>query len=166
MSAYLIDTNILVRLLLPHDPLCPVATSAVDELKRRDEKVCIAPQNLIELWSVATRPINVNGLGMEPNRVSVEVDRIEKMFRLISRRPSTLAGVVSSVPMPCVAAKCMMRGSWRRCSSRQSTTSSPSTSTTLPGTVKSLLSARMSSLDRPPAEQGSERIRAVRGDDV
>lgn len=88
MSKYLIDTNILARLLLPHDPLCPVATSAVDELKRRDEKVCIAPQNLIELWSVATRPINVNGLGMAPNRVSVEVDRIEKMFRLIEEPPT------------------------------------------------------------------------------
>ena len=88
MSDYLIDTNVLVRLVLPHDPLNAAASGAVDELKRRDEKVCVAAQNLVEFWSVATRPVEVNGLGMEPDRVASEVDRIEKMFRVLDDRAS------------------------------------------------------------------------------
>jgi predicted nucleic acid-binding protein len=88
VSGYLIDTNVLVRLLLPHDPLCPVATSAIDELKQRGEKACLAPQNLIEFWSVSTRPVEVNGLGLRPERVSAEIDRIEKMFRVLDEVPT------------------------------------------------------------------------------
>jgi predicted nucleic-acid-binding protein len=52
VSDYLIDTNILVRLVLPQDPLNPVAAGAVDELKRRGDKTCVAAQNLIEFWRV------------------------------------------------------------------------------------------------------------------
>ena len=83
MSDYLIDTNILVRLVLPHDPLNPVATAAVDELKRRGDRAVAASQNVVEFWSVATRPVEVNGLGMAPDKVALEVDRIEKMFRVL-----------------------------------------------------------------------------------
>jgi predicted nucleic acid-binding protein len=54
---YLIDTNILVRLVRPQDPLNPAAAGAVDILKRRGEKTSVAAQNLIEFWSVATRPV-------------------------------------------------------------------------------------------------------------
>jgi predicted nucleic acid-binding protein len=83
VSDYLIDTNILVRLVLPHDPLNPVATAALDELKRRGEKACVAPQNLVEFWSVATRPVEANGLGMTPDKANSELTRIEKMFRVL-----------------------------------------------------------------------------------
>ena len=69
--------------MLPHDPLSPVATAAVDELKRRGQKASVASQNVVEFWSVATRPVSVNGLGMLPDKVATEVDRIEKMFRVL-----------------------------------------------------------------------------------
>ncbi len=88
MSVYLIDTNVLVRLVLPHDPLNSVASGALDEIKRRGEKACVAAQNLIEFWSVASRPAEVNGLGMEPAKVASEVDRIERMFQLLDDRAS------------------------------------------------------------------------------
>jgi len=58
--SYLLDTNVLARLVLPHDPLCPVATAAIDELQQRGERLVVAPQNLIELWAVATRPPEIN----------------------------------------------------------------------------------------------------------
>jgi len=83
VSAFLIDTNILVRLVLPQDPLNVVATAALDELKRRGEKTCVAPQNLVEFWSVASRPVEANGLGMTPDQVNLEIARIEKMFRVL-----------------------------------------------------------------------------------
>jgi predicted nucleic acid-binding protein len=68
---HLIDTNILVRLVRPQDPLNPAAARAVDVLKRRGEKTSVAPQNLIEFWSVATRPVEVNGLGMTPDEAKL-----------------------------------------------------------------------------------------------
>ena len=55
MSGYLIDTNVLVRLVLPHDPLSPVATAAVDELKRRGQKASVASRNVVEFWSINIR---------------------------------------------------------------------------------------------------------------
>ena len=88
MGDYLIDTNILVRLVRPQDPLNPAAAGAVDILKRRGEKTSVAAQNLIEFWSVATRPAEVNGLGMTPEGAKSEVERIEKMFRVLEETAS------------------------------------------------------------------------------
>jgi predicted nucleic acid-binding protein len=88
MGDYLIDTNILVRLVRPQDPLNPAAAGAVDILKRRGEKTSVAAQNLIEFWSVATRPVEVNGLGMIPEGAKLEIERIEKMFRVLDETAS------------------------------------------------------------------------------
>jgi hypothetical protein len=62
VSDYLIDTNILVRLVLPQDPLNPVAAGEVDELKRRGDKTCVAAQNLIEFdltWPSVVSSVSV-----------------------------------------------------------------------------------------------------------
>ena len=56
--AYLIDTNILVRLANAADPRHTVAAHAVLELHRRGEKLHITPQVLIEFRNVATPPAN------------------------------------------------------------------------------------------------------------
>lgn len=88
MGDHLIDTNILVRLVRPQDPLNPAAARAVDVLKRRGEKTSVAPQNLIEFWSVATRPVEVNGLGMTPDAAKLELERIDKMFRVLEETAS------------------------------------------------------------------------------
>jgi len=66
--AFLVDTNVIVRWLLPHDPLSPPAVTAIDTLRGRGETVYGSAQNLIELWNVATRPPTANGLGMTPAR--------------------------------------------------------------------------------------------------
>jgi hypothetical protein len=62
--ATLVDTNILLRSLNPDDPQYEAAANALAKLRVRNETLCIVPQNLIEFWAVATRPINKNGLGM------------------------------------------------------------------------------------------------------
>jgi predicted nucleic acid-binding protein len=41
------------------------------------------PQNLIELWVVATRPVEQNGLGLTPAAAAVEVTRLKTMFVLL-----------------------------------------------------------------------------------
>lgn len=62
--AYLIDTNVLVRLANAADAQHAVATHAVLELHRRGEVLHLTAQVLIEFRNVATRSAAVNGLGL------------------------------------------------------------------------------------------------------
>ncbi|MGO9256910.1 MAG: type II toxin-antitoxin system VapC family toxin [Bryobacteraceae bacterium] len=60
----LIDTSLLVRTLQPHHELCPLARKAIDKFRLAKRSLYLAPRNFVELWVVATRPIEQNGLGM------------------------------------------------------------------------------------------------------
>ena len=81
--AYLLDTNILLRLVSPDDPMHTQTVAAIDLLNARREKAIIAPQNLIELWNVATRPVDKNGLGLSPPEAAAEVARLKELFILL-----------------------------------------------------------------------------------
>jgi len=48
----------------------------------------IVPQNLFELWVVATRPAEQNGLGMQPAAAAVELLRLKSMFILLPDIPA------------------------------------------------------------------------------
>ena len=61
---YLIDTSVLARRADENSPLRPVCTQAVRTLLLADEQVYICAQVLIELRAVATRPVDVNGMGL------------------------------------------------------------------------------------------------------
>ncbi|MFN0108404.1 MAG: type II toxin-antitoxin system VapC family toxin [Blastocatellia bacterium] len=80
---YLIDTNILLRLAEPNHPMHLAAQNAINVLVKNGDELCVLPQNLIELWNVATRPAKYNGLGFTQLQTQAEVLRIEKFFRLI-----------------------------------------------------------------------------------
>lgn len=88
MSRYLIDTNILVRIVSPRDPLKPVAVSAIDQLRRQQDLLSVAPQALMEFWAVATRPRENNGLGLAPDAAAHEVDRFAEHFPLVPEPPA------------------------------------------------------------------------------
>ena len=78
--AYLLDTNVLLRTINPKDPMHSKAVTAIDILNAHRERVVIAPQNLIELWNVCTRPSEKNGLGFTPKRTESEIDRLKRLF--------------------------------------------------------------------------------------
>lgn len=78
--AYLLDTNILIRLVTPDDPMHNQTVAAIDILNARREKAIIAPQNLIELWNVGTRPAEKNGLGFTLEQTKAEVARLKRLF--------------------------------------------------------------------------------------
>jgi predicted nucleic acid-binding protein len=59
----LVDTNILLRSAQPTHPLCPQATHTVSTLLRQKDAVFFCSQNIAEFWNVATRPVEMNGLG-------------------------------------------------------------------------------------------------------
>jgi predicted nucleic-acid-binding protein len=63
MTAYLLDTNILLRSSDSNSPLQALADISVARLLGRNNQLYITSQNIIEFWVVATRPLTVNGLG-------------------------------------------------------------------------------------------------------
>ena len=80
---YFLDTNILIRVLVPEDPYYQVTQDAIMSLKKRGERLFIVPQNLIELWNVMTRPADKNGLGLSVLAAETEVARLKELFILL-----------------------------------------------------------------------------------
>lgn len=81
--SYLLDTNILLRLISPDDSMHSEAVEATDTLDANRERLVIAPQNLIELWNVCTRPSDKNGFGFTPEATKAEVDRLKRLFTIL-----------------------------------------------------------------------------------
>lgn len=84
--SYAIDTNILTRGLQPGHPMQADANNAVESLRAEGQELCVLAQNLYEFWVVATRPKQVNGLGLSAAEAQDELKRIESLFRLLKER--------------------------------------------------------------------------------
>ena len=65
-----------------------MARVAIKAVTARGRELHIVPQNLVELWVVATRPVEQNGLGMELAAVAIELTRIKSMFELLPETPA------------------------------------------------------------------------------
>jgi predicted nucleic acid-binding protein len=87
MAVTLIDTNVLLRLLQPRHPQYSIAGTAVAALRQQRADLCVAPQNRVEFWVVATRPVVNNGLGMSPLMIAGELRALNGLFRLLEGRP-------------------------------------------------------------------------------
>jgi predicted nucleic acid-binding protein len=85
----LLDTNILLR-SHPSAALYPVVKQALGTLTARNETLCIASQNLIEFWAVATRPVTERGLGMSPHAAAKEISALRQIFNLLPAKPEVL----------------------------------------------------------------------------
>ena len=84
----LIDTSTLLRTLQRRHSQYDVAVRALEVLPGRGRTLHIAPQNLVELWVVATRPVDQNGLGLSVAAAAAEVARIKDMFPLLADTPA------------------------------------------------------------------------------
>ena len=84
----LLDTNVLLRTLQPAHPQRAVADVAIQRLAQRGEALQIVPQNLVELWAVATRPTFVNGLGLTAAQTQGELTRLKSLFNLLTETPA------------------------------------------------------------------------------
>ncbi len=97
--AYLLDTNILVRLADRGGHESRLATRAVKTLLRQGESLNVLAQNLIEFWTVATRPESTNGLGMSPETALDYSLHFESAFQPLDELPGIYEewrGLVSS----------------------------------------------------------------------
>jgi len=88
---FLLDTNIVARYGNENDPLHSVVASALEAQAASGAEPCIASQSMYELWVVATRPIQQNGLGIEPREARARVERAMQAFVLVPDPPDLLA---------------------------------------------------------------------------
>src|SRR5438067_2351188 len=87
MATYLADTNLLLRLADSSSPQHPVATDALARLLGEGNEVYLTPQNFIELWAVATRPLDANGFGWSSERTAKEIADLQARFPLLPDSP-------------------------------------------------------------------------------
>lgn len=86
----LVDTNVLIRILEPSSHLHTTAVDSLARLREVGEFLYIAPQNLVEFWAIATRPIDANGLGFDTDSAKAQVDLIKLHFSLLTENESIL----------------------------------------------------------------------------
>ena len=88
MTRYLIDTNVLLRSAVNTSARNSAAAGAVTILLAQGDELLLAPQVLMEFWSVATRPVAVNGFGWPIDVVRDESDRLLDQFPLLPETPA------------------------------------------------------------------------------
>jgi predicted nucleic acid-binding protein len=86
--SYLIDTNVLLRLAQKKHPMRPDARRALVTLRKQGVELCIIPQNIIEFWAVATRPVANNGLGLTVDEAAREIKKLKRLFKLLPDTPA------------------------------------------------------------------------------
>lgn len=80
----LLDTNLLTRLANPaQQEMHAMAEAVIETIFIRGHVPCLLPQSIYEFWVVATRPQDVNGLGMTPQEVRGEIDSMMSLFHLL-----------------------------------------------------------------------------------
>jgi predicted nucleic acid-binding protein len=88
--SWLLDTNVLLRLLDAQSPEHAVAEATVHRLIAGGESVFISTQVLVEFWAVATRPEAVNGLGWSTETAADAVRALRELFPLLNETPDAL----------------------------------------------------------------------------
>jgi predicted nucleic acid-binding protein len=91
MGSYLADTNLLLRLADPGSEQHAIATQALARLLGQGEEVYLTPQNFIEFWAVATRPVDSNGFGWGSERTAKEVSDLRERFPTLADSPEVFA---------------------------------------------------------------------------
>jgi len=84
----LIDTSALLRTLQVRHTQYETVARALETLPRRGYDLHLVPQNLFELWVVATRPVAQNGLGLSVPKATSELMRRKSMFTLLPDTPA------------------------------------------------------------------------------
>lgn len=84
---YLIDTNVLCRLVRADDPQHTAARKAIDGLLEQGVELYITQQIEREFFSVATRPRENNGFGLSPNEALTYLSAFEKFASVLLDTP-------------------------------------------------------------------------------
>lgn len=80
---YLLDTNILLRLIELTHPQHKETREALKTLRRQNCIFYILLQNVSEFWNVCTRPKDKNGLGLSISQTDLHLKRLERFFTVL-----------------------------------------------------------------------------------
>ncbi|HEX9200514.1 MAG TPA: PIN domain-containing protein [Acidobacteriaceae bacterium] len=76
-SSYLVDTNVLLRLVQPDSPEHGIMRQCTDLLWEQGADLFYTSQNLAEFWNVCTRPADRNGFGFSISEADERAGLIE-----------------------------------------------------------------------------------------
>jgi predicted nucleic acid-binding protein len=88
-SSYLVDTNILLRLVQPDSPDYGTIRQCTDRLWERGADLFYTSQNLAEFWNVCTRPADRNGFGFSVAETDERATLIEAKFSFAADSEAT-----------------------------------------------------------------------------
>jgi predicted nucleic acid-binding protein len=80
---YLLDTNILLRLIELKHAQHKEAKESLKKLRRQNYTFYILLQNISEFWNVCTRPLDKNGLGLSIAKTDSHLKRFERFFTVL-----------------------------------------------------------------------------------
>jgi len=83
-AAWLLDTNILLRMSKRDDPHYPMISAALHALVAKGARFCFTSQNLGEFWNASTRPLDRNGFGLSVAETDRLARVIERDFEFLS----------------------------------------------------------------------------------
>ena len=89
--SFAVDTNVLLRSIDDGHVAQPIAQNGFLALRDRGEILSVFPQNLVEFWAVATRPIANNGLGWSVDRAEQELASLRNLFVVLADTEAILA---------------------------------------------------------------------------
>ena len=82
--AYLIDTNVFLRLVSKSDPNRQIVLDSLQKLRAKKEVLCYTTQVLAEFWTVCTRPTTARGgYGLSPEATERKAQLIERNCQLL-----------------------------------------------------------------------------------
>lgn len=83
MTKYLLDTNVVLRFCNPSDTQHSLATDSISYLLTQGDECFLTAQVIVELWVVATRLVEVNGLGWTVEQARSIIDQLLNRFPLL-----------------------------------------------------------------------------------
>jgi predicted nucleic acid-binding protein len=82
--AYLVDTNVFLRLVPKKDPDRSVVLNALRKLRAANEELFYTTQVLAEFWTVCTRPASARGgYGLSPEKTERKARLVERYCQLL-----------------------------------------------------------------------------------
>jgi predicted nucleic acid-binding protein len=84
---YLVDTNVLLRIIQVNHPMHADAIRAAATLGDQGHELFVIGQNLIEFWAVATRPESSNGLALSVADTVAHIETFKQTFSILPDSP-------------------------------------------------------------------------------
>lgn len=88
---YLLDTNVLLRLVRRSEPQHATVRNALRKLWSQGHRIQTTAQNFAEFWNVSTRPVNQNGFGQSIDDAHHSLRLAERVVGLLPESANAYA---------------------------------------------------------------------------